>query len=141
MGNTSTYESRTGKLKCTDTELFNFIGDISNMGQLLPEGTLLNWDATADSCHFDVPHLGAVRIRITERVPYSLVSYSGDAFGVNPFDIVVSIGKNANNKAEVRISLTADLNPLLKAMASGHIEKFLDIMVSEMEKIEKWTTI
>jgi carbon monoxide dehydrogenase subunit G len=138
MTDNSKFESRSGKLTCTITELFNFITDIKNFEQFIPEGNINNWQATSDDCRFQVPPLGSVTARITEKTPYSQVAYSGDALQKNDFNLVVHISENERKLAEVRLSLTADLNPFIKMMAAGPIEKFLEKLISEMEIFEKW---
>jgi carbon monoxide dehydrogenase subunit G len=138
MANNSIFESRTGRLSCTDAEFFGFITDIRNFGQFIPEGSIKNWHATADSSSFGVPPLSTVKVRITEKIPFSLVSFSGDALHENDFNLKVQINNNENKLAEINIILAADLNPVLKTMASKPIEKFLETLISEMEKFEKW---
>ena len=138
MSDNSKFVSRTGKLSCTPAELFGFITDIRNLGQFIPEGSVKNWHATVDSCNFGVTPLGIVKVRITEKTPFSLVSFSGDALQKNDFNLNVQINNTENKLGEVRLVLTADLNPVLKMMASGPIEKFLETLISEMEKFEKW---
>ena len=136
----SKYISRTGRLSCSAGEFFDFIGDLRNLGQFVPAETVTNWQSTADSCSFLVPPLGTVRMKITERIPNSKVSFSGDALNMNDFNIEVRIEANENNLTEVKIILNADLNPLLKGIASGPIERFLETLVCEMEKFEEWNT-
>jgi carbon monoxide dehydrogenase subunit G len=138
MKDTSKFESRTGKLSCTTSELFNFITDIRNFEQFIPEGNIKNWEATAETCNFQVPPLGNATLRITERIPNSYVAFSGDALKKNDFDLFVHITESGTKLAEVRIILSADLNPVLRMMASGPIEKFLEKLILEMEKFEKW---
>lgn len=135
------FESRTGKLSCTNAQVFNFITDIKNFEQFIPEGNIKNWQASVDYCSFQVPPIGTASVRITERNPYSLVAYSGDALKKNDFILLVHISENERKLAEVRLTLTAELNPFLKMMASGPIEKFLEKVISEMEKFERWTVI
>jgi hypothetical protein len=134
----SKYVSRSGRLSCNAAELFGFITDIRNLEQFIPEGSINNWYATIDSCSFGIPPLGIVRVRITEKIPFSLVSFSGDALQKNDFNLNVEINNNDDKSAEVRLSLTADLNPVLKIMASEPIDKFLETLISEMEKFGKW---
>jgi carbon monoxide dehydrogenase subunit G len=135
------FESRTGKLSCTTAEVFGFISDIRNFEQFIPEGNIKNWQASADNCSFQVPLLGIARVGITEKTPFSFVVYSGDALKSNDFKLVVHITENETKKAEVRLNLTAQLNPVLRIMASGPVEKFLEKLISEMEKFEKWNVI
>lgn len=138
MAGNSTFESRAGNLSCTTTELFAFITDIRNLEQFIPEGNIRNWKASSDSCSFSVPPLNCVRVYIKEKIPCSLVRFSGDALQKNDFDLKILINNNEDKMAEVRLILAADLNPVLKMMASGPIEKFLETLISEMERFRKW---
>ena len=138
MTKDSKFESRTGKLSCTTAEVFNFISDIRNFKQFIPEGNITNWQASADNCSFQVPPLGTASFSLTGKSPYSLVAYSGDALKKNDFKLVVHISENERKLAEVRLNLTVELNPFLKMMAGGPIESFLEKVISEMEKFEKW---
>jgi hypothetical protein len=138
MAYNSKYMSRTGKLSCSAADFFGFISNIRNLEQFLPGGIIINWQATDDSCDFGVQSLGRVWMKIVEKIPFSVVSFSGNALERTDFSINVQIKPGENFGAEVIIILTADLNPLLKGMASGPIEKFLDTIITEMEKFKKW---
>ena len=37
--------------------------------------------------------------------------------------------------------LSADLNPMMKMMASGPINQFLEILINEMENFRDWENI
>ena len=141
MTDNSKFESRTGKLSCTPSEVFNFITDIRNFEKFIPEGNIKNWKASADRCSFQVPPLGIATVNLTEKNPYSYVAYSGNVVQKNDFKLFVHISENERKLAEVRLNLTAELNPFLKMMAEAPIVKFLEMMISEMEKFEKWDVI
>jgi carbon monoxide dehydrogenase subunit G len=138
MTDSLNFESRTGKLSCTPAEVFNFITDIRNFQQFIPPGNINNWKASSESCSFQVPPIGTARVNLTEKNPYSFVAYSGDALQKDDFKLFVHIAEDGRKLAEIRLNLTAELNPILKMMASGPIENFLEKLVSEMEKFERW---
>jgi hypothetical protein len=138
MADSLSFESRTGKLSCRPSDVFNFITDIRNFEQFIPPGNINNWQASSDSCSFQVPPIGKVSINLTEKNPYSFVAYSGDALQKNDFKLFVHIAENERKLADIRLNLTAELNPFLKMIASGPIENFLERLISEMEKFEKW---
>ena len=139
MKDDSIFSSRTGRLSCTDVEFFGFITDLRNLEQFIPEGSLKNWQATDDFCSFGAPPLGTVKVWISEKRPFSSVIFSGDVLNKNDVNLNIQINNMA--KAEVRLILTANFNPVLKMMASGPIEKFLETLISEMEKFDKWNDI
>jgi hypothetical protein len=135
------FESRTGSLSCTTSEVFNFITDIRNFEQFIPEGKIEDWQASADRCSFRVPPVGIASVSLTEKYPYSLVSYSGNAMKENDFKLIIHIIENDRKLAEVKLVLSVVLNPFLKMMASDPIERFIEKLISEMEKFKKWNVV
>jgi hypothetical protein len=138
MSDNMEFESRTGKLTCTTSELFSFITSLRNFEQFIPDGNIKNWQASDDNCSFQIPPFGTATVRIMEKIPFSLVEYSGDALKKNDFKLSVHISENDKKRAEVKLILSADLNPVLKIMAVEPVKKFMEILISEMEKFNKW---
>jgi hypothetical protein len=138
MATNSKFESRPGSLTCPAIDFYNFTTDIRNFEQFIPEGTIKNWQSSYDSCSFQVPPLGTASVRIIETIPSSVVVFSGDALQKNDFELVVNISENEKKLAVVSLVLTAELNPVLKMMASGPIEQFLETLITEMEKFDNW---
>jgi hypothetical protein len=141
MSNLSYFESRSGKLTCSSEEVYTFVTDIRNFERFIPQGTISNWLADRESCSFNVSMLGTVSLRLAEKEMFSKVVYKGDALKKNDFTLVLDIGNSAKNTAEVIVSLNADLNPMLKMMASKPIVQFLEMLVNEMEKFTDWKNI
>lgn len=141
MSDTAHFESRTGRVKCSGSEVFGFVSDLRNFEQFVPAEAVKNWKAEAGSCSFDVPMPGTVSVRIAEKIPYSKVAYRGDALKKEDFLITLNISQHGENEAEVKVSLDADLNPMLKMIASKPINQFLDVLIVEMEKFTGWKNI
>ena len=138
MANNSIFKSRSGKLSCTPEVFFNFITDIRNLEQFVPQGKISNWIASSDSCSFNVPPLGSANVKIVSKDPYKMVEYAGEVLKTNNFRLTVSVSGHEKDMSEASLLLTADLNPMLKMMATGPIEKFLELLISEMEQFDKW---
>jgi len=141
MSKLSEYKSRIGKLSCNPEDIFNFVTDIRNFHRFAPSGTIIDWIAEKESCRFEVPSLGNVNFRVTEKEQFSKVIFSGNALQNTSFSIVLNITENSNNLAEVIIDLQAELNPFLKLMAEKPIAQFLETLINEMEKFGGWKNI
>jgi len=141
MSNLSYFESRSGKLTCSSEEVYTFVTDIRNFERFIPQGTISNWLSDRESCSFNVSMLGTVSLRLAEKEMFKKVVYNGDALKKNDFTLVLDIVNSAKNTAEVIVSLNADLNPMLKMMASKPIVQFLEMLVNEMEKFTDWKNI
>lgn len=133
MADLSYFESRSGKPDCTPEEMFGFVSDIRNFKHFIPSGSVSDWEANKDHCSFRVPKLGNVKMRIVKEERPGLVAFRGNALGNTDFDILVHILKNASDKADVKVSLNAELNPMMKMIASRPINQFLEMLVDQME--------
>jgi hypothetical protein len=141
MSDISHYESRTGILSCTTQEVFDFVTDIRNFEQFIPPDTINNWRSDKDSCSFEVSMIGTVSLRITQSEPCNKVIFSGDALKKNDFLLILNINNNLANKAEVKVILDAELNPMLKMVANKPIVQFLEMLIREMEAFRGWKNI
>jgi ribosome-associated toxin RatA of RatAB toxin-antitoxin module len=141
MSNLSDFESRTGKLTCSAEEVFDFVTDIRNFEQFVPKGNIDNWNAEKESCSFSVSMLGTVSVKLAEKEKYNKVVYKGDALKKNDFSLTLDISVNLNKTADVKVKLSADLNPIMKMMATKPIGQFLEMLINEMENFRGWKGI
>ena len=127
-------------MTCTPPEIFDFVTDIRNLRQFVPDGTIDDLQIDSDSCSFHVSPLGKVSLNLSEKEPYNKVVYTGNVLQSNDFSLVLNIKENNAGKAEVNLKLAAHLNPLLKMMAAKPINSFLEKLIDEMEKFKGWRT-
>jgi carbon monoxide dehydrogenase subunit G len=138
MTDLSYFESRTGKLTCSAEEIFDFMTDIRNFEQFIPKGNINNWKADKESCSFSVSMLGTVSVRLAEKEKCNKVVFMGDALKKNDFSLTLDISDNLNKTADVKVKLSADLNPMMKMMATKPIGQFLEMLINEMENFRGW---
>lgn len=132
------YESRPGKLTGTAEEVYNFVTDIRNFERFIPKGVINNWNAEKESCSFGVSMLGTVTLRLAEKEKYTKVVYTGDALKENDFSLVLFISDEIKNQTRVKVTLSADLNPMMKMMAAKPIRQSLEMLIKEMENFRNW---
>jgi len=138
MSEISKYESRTGNLSCKPEEVYDFVTDIRNFRQFVPEGTVNDLEIAKESCTFNVPSLGNINMNLSEKEPHTGVVYRGTVFRSNDFSLILSIKENSAGNAEIVVKLAASLNPLLQMVAAPHINRFLGTLVDEMERFRGW---
>ena len=141
MSEITTFESRTGKPECTPDEVYNFVTDIRNFERFVPENNRATLEAGQDSCTIRVDMLGNVKVRIAESIRPRKVVFEGNAPQVNDFSLKLDISAAPSGMAEVKVTLLAELNPLLKMMAAGPARQLLETLVNEMEKFKDWNNI
>src|SRR5512136_1531682 len=134
----SEYESRTGKLTCTPEELYGFMTDIRNFGRFVPQGKVDDLRIEKDSCSFSVSMLGKVEMHLSEKEPNKRIEYKGTALESNYFTLLFSLDRGNTGNATVQVKLNAELNPVLKIVASEPIKRFLETLILEMENFRGW---
>lgn len=138
MSKLSYFESRSGKLSCSDKDVYAFVTDIRNFEAFIPQGSINSWQADKEWCRFRVSMVGTVSVRLAEKEMYSRVVFEGDALKKNDFSLTLSISRHSEDHTDVKVSLSADLNPILKNMAAKPINQFLEILITEMEGFKGW---
>jgi len=139
MSELSHYQSRPGRLSCNPAEAFAFITDMRNFGRFVNEGSISNWHAEKEACSFSVSMLGTVNVRLIEKEFSTRVIYQGDALSKNDFTIFVEISGGPSAQAEVNLSLSANMNPVMKMMADKPVKQFLEMLMQEIERFRDWT--
>lgn len=125
-------------MTCNAEDVFAFVTDIRNFEQFIPNGTINNWYAEKESCSFSVSMLGTVTVRLAEKEKCNKVVFFGDALKKNDFSLTLNISDNVKDMSDVRVMLSADLNPMMKLMAAKPIDQFLEILINEMESFRGW---
>ena len=126
-------ESEKVTVPKTAKEVFEFLSDFNNFQKLMPE-QVTDWQSTSDECSFTIKGMATLGMKMKERIPYSSVVVEKN--GSAPFDFLLSC-KIEDRQAECAAQLffDADLNPMLKMMASKPLTNFLNILASRLRQI------
>ena len=114
--------------------MFTFLNDFNNFSHLMPE-QVINWQATSDTCTFEIKGLATLGMRIIERVPYSKLVMKGE--GKIPFDFLLNsnITPVNDNSSRVQLVIVADMNPFISMMAEKPLANFVDMLVVKLKEV------
>lgn len=115
-------------------ELFVFLSDFNNFEKLMPE-QVTNWHATKESCSFTIQGMADLAMKMGQRNEFSVVSYISDGNKPFAFDLNTYFNAVDPDKTETQIILNADLNPVLKMMASRPLQNFVNLLVNKLKEI------
>lgn len=127
------FESKRVILNTSSQNVYDFIGDLSNLKAFMPE-QVTNWQSTADTCSFTVKNMTTLNLRINERVPFERIDVIPD--GKPPFDFKLQLllFPQTESQSEAIFLISADLNPIFSMMASKPLQNLVDLMAKNMEK-------
>lgn len=113
--------------------VYQFLEDCNNHEQLQPEN-IYNWTSTRDEAHFTIQNMAKLSLKINERIPYQSVEFVPSDKA--PFDLFLKwTVSESEGKTDVNLELAADLNMMMKMMASGPLQKLVDFQTKKLAEV------
>ena len=128
-------ESRTGKINSPSSRVYAFMSNFNNFAMLVPKDKVKDWQSSEDHCQFTVDGLGKAGLRIIEKEPYSLVKITGEEGSKLNFTFWIQLKEVSENDTRLKLTIHADLNPMIKMMATKPLQNFVDTLVDQLEKV------
>ena len=122
------FTSEIKQLPYSEETIFEVLSDLNNLEKIrdqIPQDKIKDFSFDKDSCTFNVSPVGNVRFSIIEREPNSTIKFMADQ---SPIGVYLWIQLKEMNPQDTRMKLTvkADLNPFLKPMLSGPLQRGVD---------------
>lgn len=116
------------------SEVYAFLADCNNHEQLMPEN-IYNWSSTRDEARFTIQNMAKLALKVENRVQDQeilIVPAEKAPFDVNMRWLVESIDPTSCKAALI---IEADLNMMMKMLASGPLQKLVDFQVDKLKQV------
>lgn len=115
-------------------EVYNFLADCNNHEQLMPEN-IYNWSSTRDEARFTIQNMAKLALKVENRVPDQEVLFVPSEKA--PFDVNMrwKIEATGTESSRATLVIEADLNMMMKMLASGPLQKLVDHQVSRLAQV------
>lgn len=116
--------------------LFNFLSDLNNLEQLMPEGKIDNWKSDKDSCEFSIKGMASIGLRVIDRKPNNEINI--ESFGKAPFKFKLNIliEEKSADSAETQIIFDGDVNPFMKMMIEKPLSNFFNMLTTKAGELK-----
>jgi hypothetical protein len=115
-------------------EVYAFLSDLNHHQQLMPDN-IYNWSSTADEAKFTIQNMAKLAIKINSRIENQEISAvpSEEA----PFDLELkwTLKDLGNGSTEAKHTISAELNMMMKMLASGPLQKLADHQTVRLKEI------
>jgi carbon monoxide dehydrogenase subunit G len=121
-------------LNSTPEKVYSFLEDLNNHQQLMPEN-IYNWSSTNEEASFTIQNMAKLAIKISSKTPNSeIVAIPTEK---PPFDVELkwTITSNENGSTTATHLISADLNMMMKMLASGPLQKLADYQTEKLKEI------
>ncbi len=126
------FESKVNIVKPV-SEIYNFLADLNNHKQLMPE-EVRDWSSTYDTASFNIQNMAKLSLAAESRVENLEIKITPAE--KPPFNLELRWNLFEDNTGtEVLFTIAADLNMMMKILASGPLQKLADHETSNLVKI------
>jgi carbon monoxide dehydrogenase subunit G len=129
-------ESHIGIIPENEDKIFAFLSDLNHIEPLIPKEKLSSWDFQKDHCKLGIPGLGEIGLSILEKEPCTLIKLGSGNDSAYDFTLWIQLKRVAEKDTRVKLTLHANLNPFLNAMAKKPLQNFVDTLVDRMADIQ-----
>ena len=127
-------ESKKVKVQKSAEELCNHLSDVKNFEHLMPDNISKFEVLSDDSFVFALKGMPEIGLEVKEvNAPNSIVL--GAISDKIPFQLTGNIQEIDENTSEAELIFNGEFNSMMAMMIKGPITKFLETLVSNMEKI------
>jgi carbon monoxide dehydrogenase subunit G len=120
-------------IKKSQKELFEFLCDLNNFEQLMPENAQ-KFEVDGDSFIFGLKGMPEIRLVLQEKTEYSQIVL-GAASSKLPFTLTANINEIDEANAEANLKFEGDFNPMMAMMIKKPLQKFIDTLSENIEKL------
>lgn len=124
--------SKTGKIESNEDMVYAFLSDFNHFRELMPVDKVSNWSSDTDHCHFSVSGIGETGLRIIEKQPFGLIKITTEDDSSMHFLLWIQLKQVAEKDTRIRITLRADLNPVLEAAVRKPLQGFVDNLTNQI---------
>ncbi|WP_196885126.1 SRPBCC family protein [Aureivirga sp. CE67] len=114
-------------------EIFNFLTDLKNFEQLMPEN-IEKFEVDGDSFLFCLKGMPEIRLVLNEQTPNEKIVL-GAASSKLSFSLIGAIESVDANSSDVQLFFKGDFNPMMAMMVKKPLQKFMDVLIENIEKL------
>ncbi|MGB5404110.1 SRPBCC family protein [Robiginitalea sp.] len=115
-------------------EVYEFLSDLSNFEQLMPDSIQTFEVLDADTFRFALKGMPEIVLRRKEQTPYDKIVL-GAASDKLPFTLTADLREITAEQTEVALSFEGEFNAMMAMMIKGPIGNFLNTLSSNMSSI------
>lgn len=126
----TTFESSIKTILYPQETIFNALSDLRNLERVkdkIPEDKIKDLHFDEDSMKFRVDLVGEIGMRIIEREFPATIKFAAENSPIE-FNLWIQLKEVTPSDCRMKMTIKADLSPMIKMMIKGQMEKFLELM-------------
>ena len=131
------FESSVKIIPCSQERVYEKLSDLSNLEKIkdrLPEDKVKDISFDTDTLSFSVTPVGQLILKIVEREPCNYIKLETTNSPL-PFSLVIQLMSTSEEECNIKIAISMEINPFMKAMVQKPLQDGLEKMVEMLSMI------
>lgn len=128
-------ESKHVSVNNTQQEVFEFLGDLNNFQQLLPQDKISNWKSDKDFCSFKVSGMATIDLHLKSSEPHNRHHIVSGEEAPFPFTLDIFVEAQGENSVAYN-KFTGDINPFLKLMVEKPLSNLFNYIADKVAEVK-----
>ncbi len=128
-------ESTHTEIASSQENIYNYLMDLNNVKELLPEGKYTEWKGEYDSCSFKMMGFGLTLVKDSSTPFNEIKLVSGEDSPID-FDLIISINDLENGKCDAFLNCEARVNAFLKMMIDKPLTSLFNHMSEKLSRVD-----
>jgi carbon monoxide dehydrogenase subunit G len=126
-------ETKKTAINKSQKEFFEFLTDLNNFKQLMPENTD-KFEVDGESFIFSLKGMPEIRLVIKEKQEFDKIVLGAASSKLN-FSLTALINQVTETSCETQLLFNGDFNPMMAMMVKSPLQKFIDTLTENASKL------
>ena len=131
------FESSVKVIPYSQERVYDKLADLSNLESIkdrLPQDKVKDMSFDTDTLSFNVDPVGQLTLKIIEREPCKCIKFETINSPL-PFNMWIQLVSTAEEECKLKVTISMDINPFMKAMVQKPLQEGLEKMVEMLAVI------
>lgn len=130
----TTFNSEQVNIARNNRLIFDFLSDFNNFESLMPP-QVSDWSSDSEHCSFNIQNMATLGMRYESKTPFNRIKIVSEGKSPFNFDLQCFLEPSENDSTNVELQLNAELNMMLKMMASKPLANFINILARQLKEV------
>lgn len=126
-------QGNTITVKKNQKEMFEFLTELQNFEQLMPENTQ-KFEVEGESFLFALKGMPEIRLVLKEKTEYNKITLGAASSKLN-FELVANIDEVDEDSSKTTLEFNGEFNAMMAMMVKKPLTSFIDTLTENMEKL------
>jgi carbon monoxide dehydrogenase subunit G len=128
-------ESQTVEVKNPQSSVFQYLCDMNNFINLLPQDKITDWKSTRTTCSFKIQGAIEIPLEFVSSTPHNHIHIRSGKNAPFPFTLDIDIQSLNNNASLGKVTFNGEMNMFIKMMAEKPLSNLFNYIAQKLSEI------